>query len=166
MSIDDGTGLTDLDPEHDAVVVVINGTSEPQSHAVPTAKGFVLHQVQADSADSVAQDASFAETATEGTFTVPAYTAAVFVKTQNGAQGDGLKADATMGAADIPPYGLTTVYVRGSLNGWGETDAMSYDGDGVYSVDITIAAGDYEFKVASADWSTVDFGSATQQVTL
>ncbi len=166
MSIDDGTGLTDLDPEHDAVVVVINGTSEQQSHKVATAKGFVLHPVQQGSADSMVQDASFAEAAADGTFTVPAYTAAVFVKPQNGTQGEGLKADATMGAADIPPYGLTTVYVRGAMNGWGEVDAMSYDGDGIYSVSITIAAGDYEFKVASADWSTVDFGSSAQQVSL
>lgn len=166
MSIDDGTGLTDLDPEHDAVVVVINGTSEEQSHTVPTAKGFVLHPVLADSADSLVQDASFTEAATEGTFIVPAYTAAVFVKPQNGAQGEGIKADATMGAADIPPYELTTIYVRGAMNGWGETDAMSYDGDGVYSASITIEAGDYEFKIASADWSTVDFGSADQQITL
>jgi len=166
MSIDDGVGLTDLDPEHDALVVVINGTSEQHSHTVPTAKGFVLHPVQAASADLMVQDASFSEAATDGTFTVPAYTAAVFVKPQNGAQGEGLKADATMGAPDFAPYGLTTVYVRGAMNGWGETDAMSYVGDGVYSTTITIAAGDYEFKVASADWSTVDFGSADQQVTL
>lgn len=166
MSIDDGIGLTDIDPETDAVVVVINGTSAEQSHKVATAKGFVLHQVQATSADELVQQASFTEAATEGTFTVPAYTAAVFVKPQQGAQGEGLKADATMGAADIPPYGLTTVYVRGGMNGWGEVDAMSYDGDGVYSVSITVAAGDYEFKVASADWSTVDFGSSAQQVTL
>lgn len=166
MSIDDGTGLADLDPDHDAVVVVINGTATEQSHEVATAKGFVLHQVQQASADSQVQDASFAEAATEGTFTVPAYTAAVFVKPQNGAQGEGLKADATLGAADIPPYELTTIYVRGAMNGWGETDAMSYDGDGVYSASITIAAGDYEFKIASANWSTVDFGSADQQVTL
>ena len=125
-----------------------------------------MHPLQQASADSSVQQASFAETVTAGTFTVPAYTAAVFVKTQNGAQGEGLRADATMGAADIPPYELTTIYVRGGMNGWGETDAMSYDGDGVYSASITIAAGDYEFKIASANWSTVDFGSADQQVTL
>jgi len=166
MSIDDGAGLTDLDPDHDAVVVIINGTSEQLSHKVPTAKGFELHPVQAASVDVNVQDASFSEAATEGTFTVPAYTAAVFVKPQDGAQGDGLKADATMGAPDIAPYGLTTVYVRGGMNGWGETDAMNYDGEGVYSAKITINAGDYEFKVASSDWSAVDFGSASQQVTL
>lgn len=166
MSIDDGTGLTDLDPEHDAVVVVINGTSQQQSHTVPTAKGFTLHPVQAASVDAVVREASFDEAATEGTFTVPAYTAAVFVKVQNGDQGEGLKADATMGAPDIAPYGLTTVYVRGGMNGWGETDAMTYEGEGVYSATITVDAGDYEFKVASSDWSTVDFGSADQQVAL
>ena len=90
---------------------------------------------------------------------VPAYTAAVFVKPQFGSQGTGLKADATLGAPDIAPYGLTTVYMRGGMNGWGESDAFAYDGEGIYSAKVTVAAGNYEFKVASSDWSTVDFGA-------
>jgi len=36
---------------------------------------------------------------------------------------------------------------------------MTYNGDSNYSVDITLAVGSYGFKVASADWSTVDFGA-------
>lgn len=164
MSLDDGTGLADLDPAYDAVVVVINGTDQQQTHKVATASGFMLHPVQQQSVDAELSAAAFVAAGADGEFVVPAYTAAVFVKPQQGAQGQGLKADATMGAADIAPYGLTTVFVRGSINGWGEVDAFTYVGDGVYSTRINIAAGDYEFKVASGDWSTVDFGAQSGQV--
>lgn len=168
MSIDDGTGLTDLDPMHDALVVMINGTSQEQSHTVPTAAGFDLHAIQQASADTSVTAASFSAGAGAGTFTVPAYTMAVFVKAQGATQGAGLAADATSGAPDIPPYAATTVFIRGAMNGWGEVDAFSYAGEGIYMASIDIAAGSYEFKVASADWSTVDFGAGGdgQAVTL
>ena len=35
-----------------------------------------------------------------------------------------------------------------------------YEGDAIYSTSIELEAGDYEFKVASEDWSTVDYGGA------
>lgn len=159
MSIDDGTGLADLDPAHDAVVVVLNGTALEKTHKVPTAQGFVLHNIQQNSADNEVGNSRFNVAGKDGEFVVPAYTAAVFVKPQQGAQGAGLKADATMGAPDVAPYGLTKVFVRGGMNGWGEVDAFSYAGAGVYTARITLAAGSHEFKVASADWSTVDFGA-------
>ena len=57
------------------------------------------------------------------------------------------------------PYGSTTIYLRGAMNGWGTADAFAYDGDGVYSQVVYLAAGDYEFKVADADWATVNYGS-------
>ncbi|HEX5794043.1 MAG TPA: alpha-1,6-glucosidase domain-containing protein, partial [Rheinheimera sp.] len=168
MSIDDGVGLTDLDPLYDALVVVINGTAQEQAHTVPTAAGFDLHPVQQASVDSNVTTAGFSAGVDEGTFMVPAYSMAVFVKAQGATQGEGLAADATSGAPDIPPFEATTVFVRGSLNGWGEVDAFNYQGEGVYLATITVAAGNYEFKVASADWSTVDFGAGNdgQQVTL
>lgn len=168
MSIDDGAGLTDLDPMLDALVVVINGTPQEQSHTVRTAAGFDLHPIQQASADTRVRAASFSQGADEGTFTVPAQTMAVFVKQQQGAQGTGLAADATSGAPDIPPYEATTIYVRGGMNGWGEVDAFEYDGSGIYIAIIDIVAGNYEFKVASGDWSTVDFGAGSdgQTVTL
>ena len=159
MSIDDGTGLTDLDPNVDAIVVIVNGSNQEQSHTVPTAAGFALHSIQADSMDSTVQGASFTAGDNEGTFTVPALTTAVFVKAQGEAQGTGLAATATAGAPDVVPYGATTVFVRGGMNGWGEVDAFEYKGEGVYQVAITLAAGDYEFKLASGDWSTVNLGA-------
>ena len=57
------------------------------------------------------------------------------------------------------PYGSTTIYLRGAMNGWGTADAFAYDGDGIYSQVVYLAAGDYEFKVADADWATVNYGS-------
>ncbi|MEP4889236.1 MAG: alpha-1,6-glucosidase domain-containing protein [Aliiglaciecola sp.] len=172
MSIDDGISddpdmpRADLDPMVDALVVVVNTSYEEQNHTVPTASGFELHSTQMASTDPVVRGAYFTGAEGEGTFTVPALTTAVFVKPQMGAQGGGLSAYATSGAPDVVPYGSTTVFVRGAFNGWGESDSMNYVGDGIYEAVIEVAAGAYEFKVASADWSTVDFGSSDQSVTL
>jgi pullulanase len=52
-----------------------------------------------------------------------------------------------------------TVFIRGGMNAWGEVDALVYQGSSVYQVDITLAAGDNEFKIATADWSSVDLGA-------
>jgi pullulanase len=66
------------------------------------------------------------------------------------------------------PFVGTTVFVRGTLNGWSEDDPLTYIGGSKYQLNRSLAAGDYEFKIASADWSTVDFGSgeATNDVTI
>ena len=75
-------------------------------------------------------------------------------------RGYGLSAFATSGAPDIVPFGDTAVYLRGEMNGWGEADAMSYKGDGVYEVAIGLTGETtYAFKIASADWSSVDYGN-------
>lgn len=164
MSLDDGVGLSDLDPTVDAIVVMINGSATEQSHTVPTAAGFSLHEVQANSVDAKIRGASFSEGANEGTFKVPAYSTAVFVKKQSGAQGLGLSANATVGAPDVVPYGSTDVFVRGGMNGWGEVDKFAYVGAGEYRIAIKLNAGDYDFKIASADWNTVDFGAISADV--
>ncbi|MGJ8678709.1 alpha-1,6-glucosidase domain-containing protein [Paraglaciecola sp.] len=172
MSIDDGASndvevpRADLDPMLDAIVVVVNSSYQEQSHTVATATGFELHYTQASSVDPIVRGASFSAGEGEGTFTVPALTTAVFVKPQVGAQGIGLSAFATAGAPDVVPFGSTTVYIRGSLNGWSEDNPATYVGDGIYQANIALAAGDYEFKIASADWSTVDFGSNEVDVAL
>lgn len=165
MSIDDGangdTGpeLADIDPMVDAIVVVVNTSYEEKSIEVATAAGFELHQTQMNSVDTVVRGANFTEGETAGTFTVPALTTAVFVKPQMGAQAYGLAATATSGAPDVVPFGDTTVYIRGGMNGWSTNDAMQYVGDGKYEVTIALNAGEsYEFKVASEDWATVNFG--------
>lgn len=68
------------------------------------------------------------------------------------------------------PYGTTAVYVRGSMNGWGndsegnfaltDADAFEYLGDGQYQTVISLDAATHNFKVADSDWSTVNFGEA------
>ncbi|MFA0196781.1 pullulanase-type alpha-1,6-glucosidase [Vibrio artabrorum] len=158
MSIDDGiTTGEDLDPANDAIVAVINSTHQPQSFKITGATGFTLHDVQQNSADNKVKGASFAA----GTFTVPALTTAVFVQAQNGAQGAGLPVDnSDKDVSSIPPYGQTTVYVRGDMNGWNPVDAwtMTFIGNGVYSVTGDLEVGNYGFKFADADWKTPNLG--------
>lgn len=177
MSIDDGAGTVgetteprpDLDPAVDALVVVINGTGVTQAPKVPTASGFVLHSIQQNSADPAVRTASYAAVDGGGTFTVPAYTTAVFVKPQSGAQGDGLAATASLGSTTVVPYGDTAIYVRGEVSaaGWDATvvNQMTYDGDGIYSAVLTVTAGSKIFKVADANWSTPNLG-ANQTIAL
>ena len=160
MSIDDGLDLPDLDPANDAIVVVVNGTDAEQSHTVPTAAGFSLHPRLMASVDAKVSSASFSEGVDEGTFTVPAKTMAVFVKAQGDEQGTGLSAYATSGAPDVVPYGDTSVYLRGDMNGWSTDDVFEYKGDGVYAVAVELTGGTtYNFKFASEDWSTVNYGA-------
>jgi pullulanase len=161
MSIDDGNGLTDLDENIDALVVVINGTASTQSHDILTATGFELHSVQQSSADTNVQTASFVEASGKGTFSIPALTTAVFIKPQAMAQGVGLAADATLNAPDPAPYGETSIYLRGSMNNWGDDgltaiDMFTYQGNGDYVIDFTLAVGTHIFKVGSDDWAAVD----------
>jgi pullulanase len=62
----------------------------------------------------------------------------------------------------LGPYG-TAIFLRGSMNEWGADPAsrFRYLGDGRYRVETALAAGDYEFKVADADWRSVNVGAAT-----
>lgn len=171
MSIDDGVGMvgdsstarTDLDPTVNAVVVVINGTASTQTPMVKSASGFVLHSIQQNSADSVVRTASFATADGGGAFSVPAYTTAVFVKPQSGAQGEGLSATASIGSSTAVPYGDTALYVRGDVSsaGWDATavNRMTYEGDGIYTALLTVTAGTHNFKVAEANWSNPNLGS-------
>lgn len=163
MSIDDGMGLTDLDPMVDAMMVMINATGSEQSLRVNTATGFNLHTTLANSIDPTVRGASFAEgvddDAGNGLFTVPAHTIAVFVQNQGAEQGAGLSAFATAGAPDVVPYGDTVVYLRGSMNGWGQDTPFSYEGQGIYRTTFTLEEGtEYQFKIAEADWSNPNLG--------
>jgi hypothetical protein len=55
----------------------------------------------------------------------------------------------------------STVLLRGDMNGWDESTALTYNGDGSYSVSVALTAGTYGFKLASADWSTVNLGATS-----
>jgi len=45
------------------------------------------------------------------------------------------------------------------MNDWGTDNEMTYTGDKVFTAYLNVDAGDYEFKVASENWSTVDYGA-------
>ncbi|WP_321285045.1 pullulanase-type alpha-1,6-glucosidase [uncultured Vibrio sp.] len=158
MSIDDGVSAgQDLDPVNDAIVAVINSSSEEQSFTVAGASGFELHTIQQNSADGTVKGARFAQE----TFTVPALTTAVFVQPQAGAQGAGLPVNTSnKDVSSIPPYGETVVYVKGTMNGWADSSdwAMTFIGNGMYSVTGVLEAGDHEFKFADAGWSNPNIG--------
>jgi pullulanase/glycogen debranching enzyme len=76
MSITDTEG-ENLDPNYTVIVVVFNATDREQSPSVEdfADAAFALHPIQHQSADAVVHDANFSD----GIFTVPARTTAVFV---------------------------------------------------------------------------------------
>ncbi len=150
MSIDDGTGVTDLDPAVDAIVAVINATDSEQVIPVTGATGFALHSALVEGT------ASFAD----GKFTVPALTTAVFVKAQGDAQGTGLAVDmSNKDLSSIPPFGDDIPHIRGDMNDWGDADAMEFTSAGIYSMTMTLEAGTYGFKVADPTWGAINYGT-------
>ena len=59
-----------------------------------------------------------------------------------------------------PPYDVE-VFVRGSFNGWGLGHEMKFNAvENQYVAFVELTPGGYQFKIASADWATVDLGSA------
>jgi len=158
----DGEARADLDIQNDAIVVLVNTGYETKSISINTATGFSLHALQMNSSDEAVRGATFNEAEDgNGIFTVPALTIAVFVKPQSGAQGYGLSAYATSGAPDVVPYGETTPYLRGDMNGWTTDNPFIYKGEGVYEVAVALEGSTtYGFKFASEDWETVNFGAA------
>ncbi|MEZ8825257.1 pullulanase-type alpha-1,6-glucosidase [Vibrio amylolyticus] len=158
MSIDDGISVgSDLDELHDALVVVVNATAETQEFSIPGASHFALHPVQVESMDSHVKQAYFSDS----TFSVPALTTAVFVLPQDSSQGLGLPVDnANKDMSNIPPFGEKIVYVKGSMNGWSDSAefAMSFIGNGIYSVTSYVEAGTHEFKFADSSWSNPNLG--------
>ncbi|MBQ1784249.1 MAG: pullulanase-type alpha-1,6-glucosidase [Gammaproteobacteria bacterium] len=156
MSIDDGTSAgDDLDENFDAVVSVFNGNPEAKSVTLG-AGAWAIHPDLADSTDYM----DLMEPTVDGaTVTVPAFSFAVFVLPQGDAQGAGYPVDeSNKDLSSIPPFGDTEVFLRGDMNGWGETNEMVFASSGKYGVTVTLEPGTYGFKVASSDWSTVDWG--------
>ena len=65
-------------------------------------------------------------------------------------------------------FAATDYYLRGSMNGWaaGDSNKMTDNGDGTYSITMDLAAGSYEFKGAVADWSWSCPGGSNMTLTL
>ncbi len=74
---------------------------------------------------------------------------------------DAYPLDATKSApdSDVAPFTSTAVYLKGAMNDWTNDNVMTYLGQGVYQVAMTLEAGSYEFKMADADWTTPNLGA-------
>jgi D-alanyl-D-alanine-carboxypeptidase/D-alanyl-D-alanine-endopeptidase len=74
---------------------------------------------------------------------------------QNGQSIRAVRAAPVALALDAAP-----LFLRGSMNDWSLRDPLKAAAPQHYSATLTLAKGDYQFKVASADWKTVDLGGS------
>ena len=60
----------------------------------------------------------------------------------------------------LTDFGETTLYLRGSMNGWSADEVFAFTVvDGCYSLSATLEAGDHTFKIADEAWAEVNIGS-------
>ncbi|WP_051201935.1 pullulanase-type alpha-1,6-glucosidase [Ferrimonas senticii] len=163
MSIDDGLGVSDLDPLVDALMVIINARPQAVTLLADKASGFSLHPSLSDGInDDPLQASAYVD---DHGFNVPARTVSVFVKAQGASQGAGL---AVTPKTATPTTLQAPVHVRGSLygDGWPADDGNLLQdlGGNLHAVTLPLTAGNYQFKLASSDWSTHNWGSDTALV--
>ena len=72
----------------------------------------------------------------------------------------------TLTVTNEDPFIGTTVFLRGGMNSWGETDVMTHIGGGIYQGTFNVSAESHSFKIASADWSTVNLGANSADETI
>jgi len=63
-------------------------------------------------------------------------------------------------AAPAAQLGATPLFLRGSMNDWSTQHALTPVSDGVFAIEMPLVPGDWEFKIASDDWTSVDLGVA------
>ena len=181
MTIDDGTSQTDLDENYDAIVVLVNASGSSQTigdfkdgdgNAI-TLSGYEQSSIQtALGSASIGYGASFSD----GEFTVPAWSVAVFVKAQGDAQGTGLPVSEKQDLSTVEPYDVD-VYAMGNqdiFGNWSASDANQFTFTGAdYSYTLSVEVTDdmlsddgAELKVADSTWSTVNFGICSDGDTL
>ncbi|MGL6378534.1 pullulanase-type alpha-1,6-glucosidase [Aeromonas hydrophila] len=166
MTVDDGINAgADLDPAIDGLVVMINATNAPQSISDfrdGNDQPIDLTSLQLSPAhhggESIARDAA----ANGGTLTLGAWSAAVFVKPQSGAQGTGLPVGKKTDLSTVPPFGDTAVYLKGFLNEWGNTNQMTFSSNFMYEFTTEVSSdklGTTNVKIADASWGPLNYGS-------
>lgn len=71
----------------------------------------------------------------------------------------------TLKVVDPDTYKAVAVHLRGTVtsSGWDAVggNQLVYEGNSVYALSVAMTPGDYMFKVASSDWSTVNLGSSS-----
>ncbi|MGL6489161.1 pullulanase-type alpha-1,6-glucosidase [Aeromonas hydrophila] len=166
MTVDDGINAgADLDPAIDGLVVMINATNAPQSVSDfrdGNDQPIDLTSLQLSPAhhggESIARDAAV----NGGTLTLGAWSAAVFVKPQSGAQGTGLPVGKKTDLSTVPPFGDTAVYLKGFLNEWGNTNQMTFSSNFMYEFTTEVSSdklGTTNVKIADASWGPLNYGS-------
>ncbi|MEZ6927082.1 MULTISPECIES: pullulanase-type alpha-1,6-glucosidase [unclassified Aeromonas] len=166
MTVDDGINAgADLDPAIDGLVVMINATNAPQSISDfrdGNDQPIDLTNLQLSPAhhggESIARDAAV----NGGTLTLGAWSAAVFVKPQSGAQGSGLPVGKKTDLSTVPPFGDTAVYLKGFLNEWGNTNQMTFSSNFMYEFTTEVSSdklGTTNVKIADASWGPLNYGS-------
>ncbi|WP_260391820.1 pullulanase-type alpha-1,6-glucosidase [Aeromonas enteropelogenes] len=166
MTVDDGVNAgADLDPAIDGLVVMINATNAPQSigdFRDGNDQPIDLTSLQLSPAhhggESIARDAAV----NGGTLTLGAWSAAVFVKPQSGAQGSGLPVGKKTDLSTVPPFGDTAVYLKGFLDEWGNTNQMIFSSNFMYEFTTEVSSdklGTTNVKIADASWGPLNYGS-------
>ncbi|MCR3909172.1 pullulanase-type alpha-1,6-glucosidase [Aeromonas hydrophila] len=166
MTVDDGINAgADLDPAIDGLVVMINATNAPQNISDfrdGNDQPIDLTSLQLSPAhhggESIARDAAV----NGGTLTLGAWSAAVFVKPQSGAQGTGLPVGKKTDLSTVPPFGDTAVYLKGFLNEWGNTNQMTFSSNFMYEFTTEVSSdklGTTNVKIADASWGPLNYGS-------
>lgn len=166
MTVDDGVNAgADLDPAIDGLVVMINATNAPQSISDfrdGNDQPIDLTSLQLSPAhhggESIARDAAV----NGGTLTLGAWSAAVFVKPQSGAQGSGLPVGKKTDLSTVPPFGDTAVYLKGFLDEWGSTNQMTFTSNFMYEFTTEVSSdklGTTNVKIADASWGPLNYGS-------
>lgn len=166
MTVDDGVNAgADLDPVIDGLVVMINATNAPQSISNfrdGNDQPIDLTSLQLSPAhhggESIARDAAV----NGGTLTLGAWSAAVFVKPQSGAQGSGLPVGKKTDLSTVPPFGDTAVYLKGFLDEWGNTNQMTFSSNFMYEFTTEVSSdklGTTNVKIADASWGPLNYGS-------
>ncbi len=166
MTVDDGINAgADLDPAIDGLVVMINATNAPQSvndFRDGNDQPIDLTSLQLSPAhhggESIVRDAAV----NGGTLTLGAWSAAVFVKPQSGAQGSGLPVGKKTDLSTVPPFGDTAVYLKGFLDEWGNTNQMTFTSNFMYEFTTEVSSdklGTTNVKIADASWGPLNYGS-------
>ena len=166
MSVDDGASAgADLDTAIDGLVVMINASNAPQSigdfrdgNDQPIDLSGMVLSGKHRGVDSIASGAGY----DNGQLTLGAWSAAVFVKPQSGAQGAGLPVGKKTDLSTLPPFGDTALFMKGFLDtSFGEKNPLTFTSNFMYEFSAEVTAdqlGNTELKVADAGWN-INYGS-------
>lgn len=169
MTVDDGVNAgADLDPAIEGLVVMINATNQPQSISDfrdGKDQPIDLSTLQLSPAHHAGSSIADGALASGGQLTLGAWSAAVFVKPQAGAQGVGLPVSKKIDLSTVPPFGDTDVFVRGFLNEWDPVNKMIFGSNFTYEFTTEVTTdqlGTTQVKIAGSDWDgPINYGKCS-----